>query len=74
MPEDAADSTAFRAYAPWARESVWLLTNGQQNLFGQPISLLWDAPEQIIPQGAATREEAAALLCQVLTYTGVLPA
>lgn len=67
------DSAALRAYAPWARESVWLLTNGHQNLFGQPLSLLWDSPEQIAPQDAATREETASLLCQVLIYTGVLP-
>ena len=73
IPEDTMDSAALRAYAPWARESVWLLTNGHQNLFGQPLSLLWDSPEQIAPQDAATREETASLLCQVLIYTGVLP-
>lgn len=71
--EDSLDQEPLLPYADWARESVWLLALSQQNFFGGTVNLLWDDLEAISPTAATTREEAAALLYAVLSYTGVLP-
>ena len=73
MPADATKVVSLLDYSAWARDEVWLLALSQQGYFGNTISLLWDDLENIQPQGATTREEAAALLYQVLVYTDVFP-
>ena len=70
---EAAAEPALAAYPDWAKESVWLLSMSQQGLLGNTISLLWEPLEAIDPDAAATREEAAALTCTLLSYIGVLP-
>lgn len=72
-PEGALDDPSLAAYPTWARQSVWLLAQSQRNLFGGTINLLWTELEGIVPAASASREEAAALLYAVLSYTGVLP-
>ena len=72
-PEGALDDPSLAAYPAWARQSVWLLAQSQQNLFGGTINLLWTDLAEISPAAPARREEAAALLYQVLSYAGVLP-
>ena len=73
MPADATKVVSLLDYSAWARDEVWLLALSQQGYFGNTISLLWDDLENIEPQGTTTREEAAALLYQVLVYTDVFP-
>ena len=73
-PDEALSNTGLIPYSGWAKESVWLLALSQRNLFGETVSLLWDQAGDIPPQAPATRKEAAYLLCQVLSFTGQLPA
>ena len=73
IPDGAADGAAYQSYASWARESVWLLAESQTGLLGNTISLLWAPLEDIDPGAPATRAEAAALTCSLLTYLGILP-
>ena len=61
------------SYSDWARDEVWLLAMSQRGLFGNTINLLWDDASDIEPQAVTTREEAAALLYQVLSYTDIIP-
>lgn len=63
----------LEGYSDWAQDEVWLLSMSQKGYLGNNLNLLWDAPEDIAPQDVTTREEAAALLYQVLLYTEVLP-
>ena len=71
--EGELESGAFLPYASWARESAWLLSEHRQGSEGGAPSLLWAGLEEIQPAGPATREEAAALTCSLLTYLGILP-
>ena len=64
---------ALAAYAPWAREGVWLLNGSQITPLGTGLSLLWTELEHIDPAAPTTRAEAAAGLYNLLVYTGVLP-
>ena len=73
IPNGAADGAAYQSYASWARESVWLLAESQTGLLGNTISLLWAPLTDIDPGAPATRAEAAALTCSLLTYLGILP-
>lgn len=73
MPEEAVAAEELEGYAAWARDEVWLLSMSREGYFGNTLNLLWDAPENIDPQGVTTREEAAALLYQVLLYAEVFP-
>ena len=73
MPAGATQAEELQGYASWARDEVWLLALSQKGYFGNTISLLWDELEHIDPQAVTTREEAAALLYQVLVYTEVFP-
>lgn len=73
MPEDALLAEALSAYADWSQSSVWLLACSQTTLFGTPRSLLWDDLDSISPSEAATRDESAFLLYELLSYTGILP-
>jgi len=73
IPQEDMGMLGLLDYADWAKPSVWLLGYSQYNILGQPIDLLWDISGKIDADGPATREEAAYLLCRLLTYTGVLP-
>lgn len=73
MPADAVKTAELQNYSEWARDEVWLLAQSQKGYFGNTINLLWDDLTDIQPQGVTTREEAAALLYQVLVYTDVFP-
>ena len=74
MPEDAPSSEgALSAYADWAQASAWLLAYSQTTLFGTPRSMLWDSLDAISPTQFATRDEAAYLLYELLSYSGILP-
>lgn len=73
IPEDVLQIEALSDYADWSRSSTWLLACSQTTLFGSPRSLLWDDLETISPTEAATRDETAFLLYELLSYTGILP-
>lgn len=73
MPEDALASEDLASYEAWAKPYVWLLAESQTNLFGQPLSLLWAETADIDPTAPTTRDEAAWLLYNLLTYTEILP-
>lgn len=73
-PEGGDWGEAVSGFDDWAKPWAWLLAESQTDLLGGGVNLLWAAPEDIAPREAATRGEAAALLCQVLRYAGVLPA
>lgn len=62
------------AFSGWAQSSVWLLDESQWDLMGKPQSLLHRDVDQIAPRAAATREDAAVLLYNLLTYTQILNA
>ncbi len=67
-------SAAVSAYPDWARSYVWLLTECYQDEAGEAINFLWDDPANIDPAAPATRGETAALLYNILAFTGVLEA
>ena len=74
MPEDAPSSEgALSAYADWAQASAWLLAYSQTTLFGTPRSMLWDSLDAISPTQFATRDEAAYILYELLSYSGIIP-
>ena len=62
-----------QAYAGWAQEGLWTLTRSWEGYMGNAVSLLWAPLDEIAPQGVTTREEAAALLCSLLTHLEILP-
>lgn len=64
LPDAEELARRFGAYDEWARESVCLCANG----------LAWARPEEIVPEQAATREEAAAAVYNLLRLSGALPA
>ncbi len=72
-PEGGREDEKYAAYPDWARLPAWLLSESQTNLLGGPVSMLWDAPENIDPTAPATRDEAARLLYTILSYTDILP-
>lgn len=72
-PEHALEDAAFSSYSDWSRAELWLLTQSQTDVFGNTISLLWDDLSAIDPAAATTREEAACLVYQILSYVGILP-
>lgn len=73
IPEGALETEEYAAYPNWAKLSVWLLSGSQTNILGGPVSLLWDDPQNIDPGASATRDEAAILLYNILSYTDILP-
>ena len=73
IPEDTLTSEDFSAYADWAQPSAWLLSSSQTNILGMPRSLLWDDINNISPDSPATREEAAFLFYELLSFCGFLP-
>lgn len=67
------DGAAVSGYAAWARPYVWLLGDGyRDNVDGNAPSMLLRAPEDIDPRANATRGEAGASLCRLLTTLGIL--
>ncbi|MEG1720245.1 MAG: S41 family peptidase [Pseudoflavonifractor sp.] len=74
QPKEALDYGHLVPYDRWARMSVWLFTESQQNVLSQPVSYLWDAPENIQPNAPASREHMAMLLYGILAGAGILTA
>jgi len=74
MPQDAKEIVEVMHYDDWAKSSVWLFSCGMHNYAGDTIFLLWDEPFHIEPHAPATRDEAAYLLYEILSRTGILPA
>ncbi len=71
----APDSFApAAAYSGWAADWVWLLSESQKDVLGQPVNLLYDDPLQITPGNNATRGQAGALLYNILSYIAYVPA
>lgn len=70
---DPTEMTVPEGYSEWSRKWVWLLSESQINVFGQPINLLFSAPDGIAPHKAATREEAGATIRNILSFANVLP-
>ncbi|NCC57796.1 MAG: S-layer homology domain-containing protein, partial [Synergistales bacterium] len=70
--EDTLADESLAAYSDWAKSSAWLLGKSQLNLFGGEINLLFAPVSELDPTAATLREEAAALLYAVLSYTGIL--
>ncbi len=73
IPEGILELERYAAYPDWARLPVWLLADSQSNALGQTVSLLWAEPQDIDPSAPATRDEAAQLLFNLLSYTDILP-
>lgn len=73
MPGNVLNDGSLSFFSKWAREGTWLLSLSQHGLFGNTINLLWSDLKDISAQGTTSREEAAALLYQVLSFGGVLP-
>lgn len=71
-PEEELGLRVLRGYDPWARRAVWLLSCAPENMEGGVDNLLWDEPENIDPHTLTTRDEAAAVLYQMLNYLGML--
>lgn len=74
MPDSVLEEETLAAYADWAKAPVWLLSYSQTGFFGNVLSMLWDDAEEIVPTENATRDQAAYLLYNLLSYTGILPA
>lgn len=72
MPEEALEMEELADYAAWSRTSVWLLSYSQSSP-GQPITMLWDDAANISADGRTTRDEAAFVLYNILSYIGILP-
>ncbi len=64
---------AAEGFSSWAQKWVWLLDASQVNIVGEPMSLLYHPIGEINPQDMASREEAAALLYNLLLHTQILP-
>lgn len=62
----------LRGYDDWAKAPVWLLSCAAENGKGRTVNLLWDEPDLIDPHAATTRDEAAAVLYQMLNELGML--
>lgn len=70
--EGALEDEALARYSGWAKESAWLLGRSQVNVFGGPISYVWDGVENIDPQAGAAREAAAQSLVRLMKMIGIL--
>lgn len=71
--EETLADESLSGYSDWAKEYVWLLSQSQANVFGTVINYLWDDADAIEASAAATKEQSAYLLYQVLVKTGVMP-
>lgn len=70
--DEVLADASLAAYSDWARDSVWLLSKSQTNILGGEVNLLFAPVDQLEPNGATLRGEAAALVYSILTYTGIL--
>lgn len=70
--EEELSLRLLRRYDGWARAQTWLLSCAAENRKGGTVNLLWDEPDVIDPHAATTRDEAAAVLYQMLSYLGML--
>lgn len=70
--EEELSLRLLRGYDSWARTQTWLLSCAAENRKGGTVNLLWDEPDVIDPHAATTRDEAAAVLYQMLSYLGML--
>lgn len=71
--ENTLADASLSAYSDWAKDSVWLLGKSQHNLLGGEINLLFEPVDELDPSAGTQREEAAALVYSLLSYTGILP-
>lgn len=70
--EEELSLRILRGYDSWAKAQTWLLSCGAENVKGGTVNLLWEEPDLIDPRTATTRDEAAAVLYQMLAYLGIL--
>lgn len=70
--EEELSLRVLRGYDAWAKAPVWLLSCGAETGNGRTVNLLWDEPDLIDPHGETSRDEAAAVLYQMLSYLGML--
>lgn len=70
--EEAQSLPALAEYDGWAKTPAWLLTVAVEDGDGEALNFLWDAPDDIDPHAATTRDEAALVLYQELNYLGML--
>lgn len=70
--EEELSLRLLRDYDGWAKAQTWLLSCAAENSKGGTVNLLWDEPDLIDPHAATTRDEAAAVLYQMLDYLGML--
>lgn len=59
-------------YSDWSAPWAWLLAKSQQNILGQPLSMLYDDLENIHPQTSATRGETVQVLYTILAAVSVI--
>lgn len=72
VPKGQLALKTLQRYDSWAKAPTWLLSYGMENEDYVPVNLLWDEPEEIDPRAATTRDEAAAVLYQMLRYLTIL--
>jgi C-terminal peptidase prc len=69
---DESKNSVPSTYSDWAKKSVWLLSESQEDEEGT-VNLLFAAPFQINPKQNASREEAATILYNILSLINILP-
>lgn len=70
--EDELALRALERYDGWAKGSVWLLSCGIEGEHRRLVNLLWAEPKYIDPYGDTTRDEAAAVIYDLLWYLNIL--
>ena len=68
-----SDTQVPDSYSDWAKPWVWLLSDSQTNVLGQPISMLYASVNEIPPQSPATRGETAQILYNIFFATDIIP-
>ena len=66
------EAEALKKYSEWAKESAWLMGLSQKNIYGNYISYMWTAIEEIEPQASATREVTAHSMWRIMDILGIL--
>lgn len=69
VPENTGVSSR---YSTWAQPWVWLLEKSQQNILGQPLSMLYASSDSIDPKAPATRGQTAQILYTLFTAVELL--
>lgn len=70
--EEELTLRALKRYDGWAKGPVWLLSCGVEDTHGSILNFLWAEPEDIDPYGDTTRDEAAAVIYELLWYLNIL--